>query len=220
MVGATFPGRIDDPGAKEDVLVATGLVEIVVLQEHGGRQHHVGDLGGLGHELLVYAGEEIRPGEAGVYAGEIGRDAHGVGVLYQHGRYGWSAAQGVGVAREYGADARLVEDARRWIARVQALDQGLVPMIDGAVVVEGAAAFVPPGAGDGGDAACRVHIDGAVALAGEAVTEAQEGAWVRADERCHGFDGVHGDAGDRGGPLGRARGEVRFEFLRAVGVAR
>ena len=74
------------------------------------------------------------------------------------------------------------------IARVEPFDHRLVPVVDVGVVVERAAALVLPGAGDGRNAARRMHVDGAVARAGEAVAEAEIGALALADQAGEGLD--------------------------------
>jgi hypothetical protein len=61
-------------------------VEVVVLQEHGRRQHDVGIGGGLGQELLVHAGEQILTRKSPVHLVELGADHRRVGVLDQQAR--------------------------------------------------------------------------------------------------------------------------------------
>ena len=39
--------------------LAAGAIDIVVLDEHRGGQHDIGDVSRLGHELLVHRDEEI-----------------------------------------------------------------------------------------------------------------------------------------------------------------
>ena len=58
----------------------------------------------------------------------------------------------------------------------------LVPVIDRAVVVERAAALERHAPVTAGDAARGMHVDGAVARAGEAVAEAEIGALALADQ--------------------------------------
>ncbi|OWK24137.1 hypothetical protein AJ87_26205 [Rhizobium yanglingense] len=84
--------------------------------------------------------------------------------------------------------------------------------------MEGAAALILPGAEHGGDRGCGMHGDRAVALAGEAVAEAEIGFLRRTDELCEGFDLIHRETGDRGRPFRRLRLEVRFETCRIVGI--
>ena len=81
--------------------------------------------------------------------------------------------------------------------------------------MEGAAAFVRPGAGDGRDAERRVHVGRAVALAREAIAEAEEGALVAPDQRGEFLDRCDGEAGDGARPLRRARLEMGLERLGA-----
>ena len=42
MVGAAFARRLDQLRPQQDVLVPAALVDVVVLEEHGRGQHHVG----------------------------------------------------------------------------------------------------------------------------------------------------------------------------------
>ena len=76
-----------------------------------------------------------------------------------------AALQRLRVAGQYRPDARLIEHADLAVADVGSLDQSLVEVENVAVVVKGAAAFMAPGTGDRGDAACCVHVEGAVARA-------------------------------------------------------
>ncbi len=142
VVVAAFAGRLDQLRPEQDVLAAAGGVEVVVLDEHGGGQDHVGDLGGVGHELLVHADEQIVAGKAALDRLLVGRDRNRIGVLDQQRGDRRAAEQRLRVAGEDRADARLVEHADRRIAQVAAFDQAVVEMEDRAVVVEGAAAFV------------------------------------------------------------------------------
>ena len=59
VVLARFAGRLDQLRADGEILVAAGAIEVVVFEEGGGGQHHVGHLRGVGHELLVHRHEEI-----------------------------------------------------------------------------------------------------------------------------------------------------------------
>ena len=59
VVGAAFAGRLDQLGADRNVLVAAAVIEIVMLHEHRRRQHDVGHLRRLGHELLVHRHEQV-----------------------------------------------------------------------------------------------------------------------------------------------------------------
>ena len=59
VVGAAFAGRLDQLRPEQNVLTAAGGIEVVVLDEHGGGQHHVGDFRRVGHELLVHADEQV-----------------------------------------------------------------------------------------------------------------------------------------------------------------
>ncbi len=58
-VGAHGRGRLDQLGAEQDVVVAAAAIEVVVLDEHGGGQDDVGELGRVGHELLVHGDEQV-----------------------------------------------------------------------------------------------------------------------------------------------------------------
>jgi hypothetical protein len=91
-------------------------------------------------------------------------------------------------------------------------------MEDGAVVVEGAAALVRPGARDGRDAQRRVHIVCAVARTREAVAEPEIAAWRRADHARERLDRVDRQPGDGARPLRRLVAQVCFQLARAVRV--
>ena len=218
VVGAAFARHLDQLRAQQDVLVAAALVDVVVLQEHGGRQHHVGHLRRRRHELLVHGDEQVLAREAGLHLALLGRHLHRVHVLDEERRDRRAVLDVVGVAGQHRADARLVEHAHLRVGDVEALDQRLVPVIDGAVVVEAAAALVQPRAGDRGNAQRGMHVVGAVARAGEAVAQPEVGLRRGADHFREGLDLGDGQAGDGAGPLRRARLEMRFELARAIGV--
>jgi hypothetical protein len=63
VVGPALARRLDQLRPQHDVLVAAALVEVVVLEEHGGGQHDVGHPRGLGHELLVHGDEQVVAGK-------------------------------------------------------------------------------------------------------------------------------------------------------------
>ena len=71
-IGLEQLARDLDPG------VAGGLVDVVVLEEHGRRQDDVGHPRGLGQELLVHADEQVVPGEARVHLASSGATAIGL----------------------------------------------------------------------------------------------------------------------------------------------
>ena len=88
----------------KNVLMPAALINVVVLHEHRGRQHEVGGLGRLGHELLVHADEQILAREALLDAGLVRRDRHRIGVLDQHRRYRRPIEQRIRIAAQDGAD--------------------------------------------------------------------------------------------------------------------
>ena len=132
-------------GPSDDVLVAAALVDVVMLEEHGGRQHDVGELGRVGHELLVHAGEQVVAQEALLHQPLLGRDIGRVGVLDQHRRHRRAAIERVRGAGQHLADARLVEIADRAdrAARVPS-SIVLVELEDARIGMEGAAALILP----------------------------------------------------------------------------
>lgn len=178
VVAAAFAGRFDQLGADLDVAVAAGLVEVMVFHEHGGGQDEVGKPGGLGHELFVDDGEQVFAEEAPADLVGVRGDGDRVGVLDQQGVDLGAGAEIAAIAGEDGADAALVQVADGGVDEVQALDQGLVPVINGAVVPEGAAALIAPFAGDGGQAGDGVQGCRTIAAAGEAIAGADIGAGV------------------------------------------
>jgi hypothetical protein len=92
-------------------------------------------------------------------------------------------------------------------------------MEDRAVIVEGAAAFQAPCAGDRSDAACRMHIDRAVPRTRESIAETKIGALVVADELGESFNGFHRRSGDPRCPLRIARAQMFGQFARRVGIS-
>ena len=200
------------------MLVAAGLVDVVVLQEHGGRQHHVGHPGGLGQKLLVHADEQVVAREPALDPVLVGRDRDRIGVLDEQRRDRRTAGQRIGIAAQDRADARLIEHPHRPVADVRPFDHRLVPVIDVGVVVERPAPFVLPRAGNRRDAARRMHVGSAVARAREAVAEAEIGALGVAHQAGEFFDGRDVASRDGRGPLRRARAQMLLELARRIGV--
>ena len=132
---------------------------------------------------------------------------------------GGPPASAVSFAAEDRADTRLIEHAHRGVAHVAPFDHLLVPVIDVLIVVEGAAAFVQPGAGYRGYCACRVHVGGPVARPAEAVAEAEKRALALAREAREGLDGRGRAAGDGGRPMRVARAQMLLELARRIRVA-
>ena len=104
MIGAALAGRIDQLWPDRNVLVAAAVIEIVVLHEHGRRQHDVGHLRRLGHELLVHRDEQILAGKAAAHQILLRRHRHRIGVLDQHRLDRATAVQRFGIAGQDAAD--------------------------------------------------------------------------------------------------------------------
>ena len=200
MIGSTFARRLDQLGAEHQKLVAAALVEIVVFQKHRRRQHDVGHRSRFGHEMLVNADEQVVAREAALHLALRGRHDDRVGALHQQRLDRAAATQGFGLAAQNRADPRLIEHAGVGVAGVEALDQRFPPMIDRRIVVEGPAALMGPGAGDGGDAGGGVHVRRAVALARKAVAEAEIAALALTDQRRERLDFLNLQPGDGARP--------------------
>ena len=192
VVRAAFAGRIDRLRRELEVLVGARGIEVVVLEEHRRRQDDVGMARGVGHELLVHADEQIVAGKTAPHRLLVRRDHHRVGVLDQHRPDRAAALQRLAVAGQDRPEATHVEPPHALVPGVEALDQRLVEPVDGARGVQRAAALVRPRAGDGGNAERGVHVGRAVALAREAVAEAEERALVPPDQRREGLDLLDG----------------------------
>jgi hypothetical protein len=74
VIAAAFAGRIDELRPEQDVLAAAGLIDVVVLHEHGRGQDDVRHRGGLGHELLVRAHEQVIARETALHHILVGRN--------------------------------------------------------------------------------------------------------------------------------------------------
>src|SRR5207247_6043030 len=116
VVGAAFAGRLDQLGPELDVLVAAALVEVVVLEKHGRGQGNVGHAGGLGHELLVYADEQVLAGKAALDEILLRRDRHRIGVLDDQRGDRRATKQGLRLADQERSDAPLARDAAPGVA--------------------------------------------------------------------------------------------------------
>ena len=83
------PSGRDRGTAEADVEVAVGLVDVVVLERRGGRQQQVGEVRGVGLELLVDDGEQVLAREPAPHRLLVGRDRRRVRVVDEerlHGR--------------------------------------------------------------------------------------------------------------------------------------
>ncbi|EEA92657.1 hypothetical protein PJE062_4161 [Pseudovibrio sp. JE062] len=89
---------------------------------------------------------------------------------------------------------------------------------DSAVVMKRSAAFVLVVPAHDSDTAGRVHGDNAVALAGEAVAEAEVSLFGFTDQFGKFFDLLHGESCDLAGPFRAAGLQVLFQLCRCVGV--
>ena len=74
VIGAAFARRLDQLRPEDEILVAAAAIDVVVLEEGRRRQHDVGHLRRLGHELFVHADEQIVAGKALLDLVLIGRN--------------------------------------------------------------------------------------------------------------------------------------------------
>ncbi|OWK24136.1 hypothetical protein AJ87_26200 [Rhizobium yanglingense] len=84
-VGAHRRRRFDEFRAEQDMVLAAGAVDVVMLDEHRGGNDDIGHFRRLGHELLVYGHEEIAPRKAALHKALLRRNVHRIGVLNKHG---------------------------------------------------------------------------------------------------------------------------------------
>src|SRR5208337_5278741 len=59
VVRAASSRRLDRLRSELEVLMASGRVNVVVLEKHRRRKNNVGIAGGVGHELLMNANEQV-----------------------------------------------------------------------------------------------------------------------------------------------------------------
>ena len=165
VVRAALADRLDDLPGDLQKSVAAGDIDVVMFEERRCRQDDVGHRRRLGQELFVDADEQIVAHEAVPHGIAVGANHDRVGVLDEQ-RFDRRAVAEIGfVAVQDRADARLIEQAGRFVARIEALDQGLIKPVKPAVRVESAAALMPPGAGNRWNAGHGEEVGGAVARA-------------------------------------------------------
>ena len=80
VFGFASPTRRDRRLVVGHVVVAPREDDVEVLELGGGRQHHVGERGGVGHELLEHDGEQVLAAQAVQHALLVGRDRRRVRV--------------------------------------------------------------------------------------------------------------------------------------------
>lgn len=174
-----------------------------MFEEHGGGHHDIGHLGRFRHELLMHRNEEIVAQEPLFHQPLFRRDINGIGVLDEQRRHRAAVAQRFCVPRQHTADLRLVELANFRVGVRAAHQLRLVEPEDIAIIVEGPAALILPGAENRGDGKRRMHRDCAIALAGKTVTQPEERLFRGADKPRKSLDLFHGKTGDFGCPLWR-----------------
>ncbi len=219
VVLAALAGRLDHRLGHLEVGVAARGVEIVVLEEHRGRQHDIGEGRRLGQELLMDAGEEVLAPKTFVHQLELGADHRRVGVLNQQRRHRRTVLQGLTVAGQDRPEPRLVELADRGIDHVETFDQRPVEGIHAGVAIKRATALVFPRAGHRRQGRDGVHVGSTIAAAAEAVMAADERGLGLAVEPRERNDLLDREAGDLRRPLRRARGDVGGKLVRRVGIA-
>ncbi len=127
--------------------------------------------------------------------------------------------QGRGIAGEHGTDTRLVECPHTRVPDVRAVNQAPIPVENRPIAVERTSPLVQPCAGDGRDAGCRMHVDGAVALTGKTVAQSEERAGMLAHPSREGLDVRDRHSAERARPVRGARRKMRFQCRRMIGIA-
>ena len=84
-VGFGLTQRCDGRAVQQHIGVAIAVVDVPVFELCGGRQHIVGMVGGVGHEMLEHHGEHILAGKALHHLGRFGGHRHRVAVVNHHG---------------------------------------------------------------------------------------------------------------------------------------
>ena len=120
VIGARLARRIDHGGSIEHAGVAATGVVIIVLEEHGGGQHDIGQFRRFGHELLVDHEEQVVAPQSLLHQGLVWRHAGRIGVLHNHGVHRRAPLQRLLVAGEDRANLGHVEQARRAFLQVLA----------------------------------------------------------------------------------------------------
>ncbi len=111
-VGPRLAQRRDRGLVDQHVGVAVAGVDVQVLELRGGRQHVVGQVGRVGHEVLQHHGEQVLALEAGHHLGRLRRHRHRVAVVDDQ-RLHFRAESGRGLAQQGVADGAHVDGARR-----------------------------------------------------------------------------------------------------------
>ena len=107
MVRPAFTRCIDQLRAKQNVLMATSLVEIIMFEKHRRGQNDVCDFSSLGHELLMHANEQIITCKTLLNLALLRRHSHRVHVLDKECRNRRPASRVF--AGQNSSNARLIE---------------------------------------------------------------------------------------------------------------
>ena len=219
-VAARLAQRRDGGAVEQHVGMPVAAVDVPVLDLRGGRQHVVGQVGRVGHELLQHHGEQVLARKAGHDLGRLGRHGHGIAVVDHDGVH--ARAEAIAAFVQQGvADGAHVDGARAALAQqVRHLQSGALRGQGARGGQQQAAGTVAPGAHQGRQAGDGAHGIAAAARALHAVVQADGGGRGGAIVARQLADLLHGQAADLGRALGRPLQGAGLEFLPAQRVAR
>ena len=83
-VGFGFTQGRNGRAVQQHIGVAIAVVDVPVFELGGGRQHIVGMVGGVGHEMLQHHGEQILARKTCHHFRRLGRHRHRVAVVDHH----------------------------------------------------------------------------------------------------------------------------------------
>ena len=195
--------------------MAPGEQHVAVLELRGGRQHHVGAGGGVGHELLEHHHEEVVAAQAFEHALLVGGDRGRVRVP-AHERLHRRVELGIG---ERLAELGHVDRAHRTRAQVLALKRPLAHgRRRGGGDVGAAAATVAPGAGERGQRGQRRVGRRRAEMPLGPDAETQQRGPRGGELPPHARDRLGVDPADRSPVLDRVGADRREQLVVAVGV--
>ena len=135
VVGPAVGVRLEQLARDLDARVPGGLVDVVVLEELGGRRTMSAILAVSVMNCSCTHTNRSSRAKALVHLVELGRDAHRVGVLDQQRRDRRPGRRSLAVADQDRPDARLIEVADRRVEQIEPFDVGLVPVVQVALIV-------------------------------------------------------------------------------------
>ena len=170
------------------MLVAPAPVDVVVLDEHGGRQYDIREFGSLCQELLVHRDKQVIALKPCNDVSLLRRDIHGIGILNEQCMNRRAVAQRFCITGQNPTDLRLIERSDIGVNKRLTFYQTVVYAEYVAIGMKPTASLDLPGTRHCRNAECGMHRNGTVATARKAVAQAEIGRFCLSHQTRKGLD--------------------------------